>query len=172
MLIIIVGLLFIGLCLATAEVTRSITTRKRYGITLRQMRELSGPSRRLMKEYYILDDKHKPHGDLYPMLTALDTKYRDENITSHFRSYGYEGESYFTWNCHHMTGATGNKNCPLMPEYRNLHVEIDAIKKAARAQENALEISKHEHELGAVEDFTQRLRDERKLIDDVTKELT
>lgn len=124
--------------------------------------KLSAPSRNLIREYDQLPDDIKPYPDLTNMLVALDIKHGITAANYHFVIGNY---SYFSWDtrCDH-------KNCAFSV-YHSIHSEIKNLIKARKEQEHVLAVANVQHDLDEVNLLTARLREERILTNDVTKEL-
>lgn len=149
---------------------------------------LSEPAKRVVKKAATLPVDLQ-FQDVRSMVTALDIKYGRQAVDDHFRVSSYEpsrksGVSYeesgdrypglfdeyvFSWhgdrNCKHLNGCK-------FPEYRRMMIAIEQVEIAREEQERALEISGIQHNLDAIESWTNRLREERSIITEITKELS
>lgn len=149
---------------------------------------LSEPAGRIVKKAAELPTDLQ-FEDVKSMVTALDIKYGVQAVNDHFRVSSYEpsrksGVSYeesghryptlfdeyvFSWhgdrNCDHIKGCK-------FPEYRSMAMTIEQVQLAREEQERALEISGVQHNLDAIESWTERLREERNIIRTITKELS
>lgn len=150
------------------QTSRAIHSRVVYHLPLYTRLRLSAPSQHLLKEYYALPEDHRPDVDMHAMLQALDTKHQDKSVNGHFVRWGGES-TYFTWDCN--LSWQQRDECEYR-DYHNMHKEMAGIQKDLKDREHTLAMARAEHELGQVEEFTERLRSERELIQEVTKELT
>lgn len=108
----------------------------------------------------------RPDVDIDYVLTALDTKYEIEQINYHFSDF-----PRCNWNCACMRyGNRNSERCPYR-EYHLMYNEMKGISDDLKAQEHALALASVSDGLSQAEELMNRLRDERKLIQSVTKEL-
>lgn len=126
---------------------------------------MSNAAKRLVKEFNALPSASRPLFDMEELVKALDIKHGDiEKIDNHFYDYPHD----FTWKC---MCRQHNRACRY-PDYQNLHLEIEGIGKALAEQEHALKVAGVQASLDQIQELTQTLRQERELIESVTKELT
>jgi hypothetical protein len=130
--------------------------------------ELSAPSRRLVKEFKQIPVEHRPYPveNLYAALHALDTAHPDVN-DNHFIYFGYEGSRWFNWA---YPGSCGHGTCEYQP-YWAMHHEIDNLKKSIEEREHALAVAGVQPNLDRVKELTDAIRQETKIVQQVTKEL-
>lgn len=131
---------------------------------------MSGASKQLLREYNALPEPNRPYADLKSMLIALDVKHGIRNVNRHYTAM-LDG---FNW---HNTSYDGNRlykcnhNKCAYSEYYAIHEAINAIKTALDEQAHKLAVAGVQADLDQINILTARLREESKLISDVTKEL-
>lgn len=162
-LVILVGFILMSLLISGCVMIHS---RIVYGLPYGRVRVLSTASREIIRYYLSLPEANRPYANIYTLLTALDTKYKADDVSQHFKRRGYE-RSYFTWTC----VCQRRKVRCTFEEYGSLAAEINGITEALDIQEHQLRVAAVEGNLSQVEELTARLREERQLIDSVTKEL-
>jgi hypothetical protein len=159
-------LLFAGVGKGYSE----LQSKKTYALSKKEVKKFSWASKQLIQEYNALPDGNRPLGDITYPLSALDTKYGGaEKVTKHFAKTrnGYE-HSYTDYRWH-------NCNCRYdckMKDYKEMHDGIAGIKSALATQEHAMLMAGVESGLSEAASIAERLRQERELIEDTTKELT
>lgn len=142
----------------------NLAAHKRYGISARSANKKSNPSIRIIEEYRKLPAENRPYGNIVHMLDALDTKYGVEAVDSHFDK-SYHDHYVFSWSC------PCYREC-VYYEYHDIHKALTEIKAAIAEREHATQMASLSGGLSMVEEFTERLRQERDLITDVTKEIS
>lgn len=148
--------------------------------------KFSSASATIIKAYNDLPEEHRPAYDIKAGLRALDTKHGLETVTAHFvhRSrYSHYDDLAFSWSCSCIWNEfdyeyTQHEECLHFPEYKALYDSIDDIGDSLRAREQAILAREHqmvlagiESDLRSIDEITQALRNERDLIDNVTKEI-
>lgn len=129
--------------------------------------ELSKTSRRIVKEFKRIPDASKPYPveSLYAALHALDVAHPE--VDRHFRWMDpYDGGSSFSW----YGGDAGHRNCEHQ-EYYSLHLEIDKLISSIQEREQALAVAGVQANLDRVKELTDAIRQETKIVKQVTKEL-
>lgn len=132
-------------------------------------KELSGSSwasKELVKEYYNIPEHNRPYANIKAVVKALDTKYDVAEVNSHFRRRGYKN-SYPAWDC----GCYSTDRCRF-GDYKTLRVSFKSIVDALADQQYQLALSAVEDGLNEAGTLMDRLREEKNLITQVTKELT
>lgn len=119
----------------------------------------SDPARAIIRRYDELPAEHKLDINIKAVLRAMDIKHGVSLVNEHFNSRYYQ----LDWHsCEHK----GFK------EYRDMAREIEYIQYALAERERQLAISEVQHDLDQIKVVTAALRQERQLIQQVTKELT
>lgn len=156
----------IGLVVGTAHGINAIHSRKVYGLEAKKKKELSEPSKQILKQYRRLPVENRPYANLPHILEAMDIKYGKDSVNEHFRKFN--GTGYvFKWDCSCWRGSA----C-LYKDYRDIYSGITEIQQALVNQEHAASVAAVEGGLSAVKSFTEELRKERDLINDTTKQLS
>jgi hypothetical protein len=149
-----------------------VRVRSQYGIGLMTHQSLSWPARQILSEYRALPEDNRPYANILEVVTALDTKYGKDNANSHFRVSGYES-SHPSWHCTcNNRRYTSSAHTPCkFKDYKDIHLVFVEIQTAITEREHKLALQRVEGGLDAAKELTARLRAERDLIKDVTKEL-
>lgn len=170
-------LLMVLVLLMVAGVTSragiEIHSRAAYSLPRSKVKSLSWPAKEIVKAYYDLPKDSQRYGNLYYMLSALDTKYGKDAVNRHFMKSGYD-HTVRTFNvCRPSTYRSdeGEFTCGYR-EYHNMKQSIDEISAAHKDRMHAIQMAGVAGGLDAVKEFTKSLREERDLINETTKELT
>lgn len=142
---------------------RKIAYQKTYGIGPSQVKSLSWPSKQILNYYNQLPKENRPLPDIVPMLRALDIK--NDGVNNHFTHHDYDS-SRKSWDCCY------DRQFCMGKEYHKLRENIHSIQASIKDQQLALKMKGVEGDLENVQMLTERLREEREIIDSVTKELT
>lgn len=141
-----------------------VAYRRKYSLSRSKVLPLSWPSRQILALHNTIPSENLPYGNIYNMLLALDAKHAGWAITEHFSRRSYDGRVYNMNRC-------PSTRCEFV-EYHFLYNELTSIQEALAEQAHKLKIAGLAGTLTEVEEFTQRLREERDLINSVTKQLT
>ena len=161
-LVFIVSMLVLGL-----RAGIGIRNRIVHGHSTKEIKSLSSAARQLLVEYRKMPADLRPNVDMFDIVAALDIKYGVGHVTRHFSETVYNGGTVFSWNCRTHAGP-----CSRYPEYVNIKNEMDALRQAKADQEHALKMSGAAHGLAEAQNMIDWLRQERELVNEVTKELT
>lgn len=169
-------LLIVLLCLATFVMVgkggTEIVSRKSYSLPRSKVKRLSWPSQQIIKAYYKLPKESQRYGNLYYMLSALDTKYGKGSVNSHFTKSGYDSSTKTFSVCRPSRYRYDENRFDCnYAEYHNIKYSIDEISAAHNNRLHAIEMAGIAGGLDAVEEFTAALREERDLIKETTREL-
>lgn len=129
-------------------------------------KSLSTASWEIIREYKALPEDNRPFANIYLLLHALDVKHDIDQVKYHFRRH-YDHSS-FTWEC---DCKRWHRKCSYR-EYIDLHVAIEEVRLALEKQQHALQMAAVAYHFDAIKELTDRLRDEKNLINTVTRELT
>lgn len=144
-----------------------ISAHRQYGISAGKAQALSWPAQQIVKEYNSLPKANRPYTNIYRVVDALDTKFGEERATKHFyEPYPGRNSTHYNWNAHRCY-----RQCDL-GEYMALHNGIVEINDALVKQEHALKIAAVSGSLSEARELAERMREETKLINTVTRELT
>lgn len=142
-----------------------------YGVGITQVHKLSFPARDLLKTYQSLPKANRPSGDMYKMLLALDTRVTTKKVNTHFEGrYNYSGEYVLLWD-NNCSRYSYKRSACAFQEYHDMYDAMTGIKNALQEQERAMQIAAARGSLSQVEDFVEALRNEHKIVTEVTKEL-
>ena len=135
---------------------------------------LSEPAKKIMALYNKVPEASRPYGDLRMMLEALDLKNDIKKVNEHYsrtyRDYSdYRLKTSFSWSAPGC-GENHSKWCSLK-EYAEIRNALEDLIKAHERQQKALEVAGVQGSLDLIEQFTKQAREERKILDSVTKEL-
>lgn len=171
--IIFMVLMFVASFYGTRKTIVAVSHNRKYGLSPAKYKALSAPSKQILQEYRALPEQNRPVPNIYNILTALDTKHRD--ATAHFMrsrySYAKSKEIHsFTWDCG-CYDYRGREACG-HTEYKNIHNGIKEVTEKLATQKRQIELARVEGGLQDAKELTERLRDERNLIHEVTQELT
>jgi hypothetical protein len=143
-----------------------------YGVSSKVRKQLSWPSKEILKLYNQLPVDSRPDQDIVYMLRALDTKHEVSKVNTHFYEYGYDVGKQ-TWNCkckQFSYRSNYDEDC-FMNEYHEIREGIVGIIAAREAQKHALEVAGVENGLNDADSLIKRLREEKQFIIEVTSEL-
>lgn len=155
--------------------------------------DFSWPAQQILKSYDSLPTENQPRSrsEFENALRALDTKYEKAGVNAHFSYddyYSHSRPSVGTWKCccvDYISDRSYERYrrklfniCQEHPEYVQMRDGIMDIKNAIAEREVAyVEAQKRailagmQADLLSVESLTQALRDERKILTAVTKEI-
>lgn len=132
---------------------------------------LSRPARDIIRFYRALpvDNRVGSLAELYRTLHSLDI-YNGGcwKVNEHFLKNNYSGASWDFGKDHWCD----SRRCGRFSEYDALIREIHAIHESIAQRNEAIRQSSTEHAIETAKSITERLRDERRLMDEVTKEIS
>lgn len=166
-------LCIIVMSVATRLAVKAHNHKSLYGYSKSEIEGISWVGREVIKGFNSLPENHKPYGNIKAIVTALDTKYTIDKVNNHFKEKYYDRGSGYgeykyrdSWEC----SCYKHKPCAY-PEYRNFIRSFIEIKEAVANQQYRLAVAGQSDALNEAEALTVRLREEKELIDQVTKEL-
>lgn len=167
MLLVMTGALAVGTHFGLA----AIKSRNTYGLSLTEAKQLSWPARQVIVQYLNLPEANRPHANIQAVVKALDTKHTVEKVNAHFikKGRGFDSMGYST-NTYTPSWACGCVGACKFQEYRTLHTTMTEIEQALAEQEYAMALAGVQTGLDAVAELTERLREEKKIIHEVTVE--
>jgi hypothetical protein len=167
-LIILGAIMLIG---ATTTFFMNLHCKRKYGLKIGEVSTFSWPAQRILEEYTKLPEANRPYANLTYILQAMDTKYLLKKVNDHFSSFPYytEGTRVFKWDIHSVGSCP--ETCTFRP-YRDLYDGIKSIREALAEQQHALAIAGVADGLSSAEQMLERLREESRMVREVTKELT
>lgn len=168
----VLGFIASTIWLIAMNATAPLLSKHKYGVARRKYIALSWPAQQIVEDYAKVPAANRPYANIEYLLSALDIKHGRRAVNNHFaeRCYGRGGSGTylkFSWKC----GCYQHRPCTF-PEYKDLYKGIILIQESLAKQAHAMKISGVADGLTAVEDLTERLRQENELINTVTKELT
>ena len=186
-----VGLVILGIFIiigvAAQPMSSALSERHNNKKAVRSKDVFSEPARRIVDKSKSLPIELQGD-DVAGMVKALDIKYGIQAVNDHFRISDYKpawdipyeekGREYPNLFTKYVFSWHGNRSCDhfktycKFPEYRKMAVAIEQVEAAKKAQDRALEIGGVQHNLDAIEAWTNRLREERNIINEITEELT
>lgn len=125
----------------------------------------SWPAKQIIKDFNSLPPEHRPDMDVEAIVESLDKKYGVHEVNSHhevFSGYDYE----YTWRV-----CRRGEVC-MFPEYYDIYDAIQGVKRDLKDREHKLMLNSISHDLENVAELTRRLRQEREIISEVTKQVT
>lgn len=128
-------------------------------------RTKSEMTKHILNEYYTIPESYRTE-DISKTLRAMDKKYGVGKVSDHFKPYVYIDDFGCTSMRYSGLGPCEEDFCK---PYRHVLDGVKALQKSVKRQEKALSLSS-EHNLG--EALSERLFDNAKIMDEVTKELT
>lgn len=153
-----------GLWVFDVNPLKVLPTKKKQAIT---QKKRSWAANEVMKAYNNIPASHRPDIDLGYILDALDVKHGIDEVYQHFNDYPRPD-----WRCTCLRYSPRNaERCPFN-EYRVLRKEMEGIAADLKEQEHAIQMAAVADGLSQAEAVVARLKDERKMIQSVTKELT
>lgn len=124
----------------------------------------SWPAKQIIKDFNSLPPEHRPDMDVEAIVESLDKKYGARRVDSHFEVFnGYNYE--YTWRACRR-GEDG-----MFPEYYDIYDAIQGVKRDLKDREHQLMLNSISHDLENVAELTRRLRQEREIISEVTKQV-
>lgn len=177
MMIIFAVLLLIAVITGGFKVRSELGYRQTYGLPSSEGKELSYPARWLLEQYYELPEANRPYGDMKRIVRALDVKHGVDTMNSHFAGYKYvSGRQRPDWsngwtgsNCYEHNNT--NPRCK-GKDYLELRNAMNDISEALGEQEYALALAGVQDGIGEAKSLMEKFREEKELINKVTKELT
>jgi hypothetical protein len=153
---------------------KELDSRKTYALPTKEVNNYSWAARQVLKNYNALPPANRPAGNITHMLTALDIKYGKDNVDGHFGDYQYVyhgGSRNRTfvkqWKCN--CRSYGGGRCKHY-EYKEVLDAIQEIQQALAEQAHALELAGVESGLTQAASLAQQLREEKQIIEKVTRE--
>lgn len=141
-----------------------------------ELKGVSWAGRQIVKAYQSIPEANQPGYDIVDVVKALDVKYDKALADAHF----VDNLGYANWTCfcrrveRRMYAPTRfsptTRKCEF-EEYRALYNDIQSLKASLDAQEHALKVAGVAGSLENAKSLTERLRQERELVEQVTKEL-
>jgi len=171
LLYILACLVFIvGSGLTATTIVASRQHKALYGVKAKELEGTSWVGKQLVKEYNALPDNHRPYANIKTIVKALDTKYGVDKVNNHFTTERYDSNKRRRVNVPSWEHRGCYPDCSL-PEYKDIHESFIQIEKALAEQQYKFAVAGVSDALHAAADLTTRLREERDLIRQVTKEL-
>lgn len=138
-----------------------------------ELETYSWPANQLLKLFREVPTANRPYGEenFATVLKALDVRHGGKDtVNQHFMEY-----SSNSWQCcwamRYKDYEGYEESVCSMSEYHDLKDELEGIQIALAEQAHALELAGVQNGLNMLEDLTSRLREERQIIEDTTKEL-
>lgn len=186
--IVMFALIFLGIAYYVAHpVLSELSERRAAKKTLPSKKDVfSEPGRRIVEKSKSLPIELQGD-DVAGMVKALDIKYGIEAVNNHFRISDYAPAGAIAYDVHgkefpglfktYVFSWQGTNTCKHLkmckfPEYRKMAVAIEQVEIAKKEQDRALEVAGVQHDLDAIESWTNRLREEREIMNEITKELS
>ena len=130
------------------------------------MRGLSWPARQIVEKYNKIPENNRPSGDIVAIVRALDIKHGTSNVNVHFKNRYADGSS---WQC---DGSFCRKReSDICHDYRELYNSLRDVITALNRQKHALEIAGVSDKLDEAARMVESLREEKKIISEITREL-
>lgn len=168
---------FSGLIKAGSLAIENRSDKKTYGLGSKDIRTLSDAGRKIMVEFNTIPAANRPHGNMFAVLTALDKKFGGkEKVNEHFQESYFIRDGYrshqnhkFSWEDH--DSCKYDRFCD-MQEYRDIIAGLQAINEALGEQAYALEMAGISGQLEQAQSMIEQMKEEKKIITTITKELT
>lgn len=183
-LVIFFGIISLFVCAAAGFLAHTVLSGgkpsdKKELVGTDELKGVSWAGRQIVNAYRSIPETNQPGYDIVDVVKALDIKHDSGEMDRHFTS-GYSYRPY-DWSCACVRMLESSvyararrgvimDGC-LGKEYRDLYNDIAALKKSLDEQERALRVTGVAGSLEDAKSLTERLRQERELVDQVTKEL-
>lgn len=152
----------------TAKIASEAKFRRVHSVSRKELAGRSWAGQQLIKEYYAIPESNRPYANIKAIVTALDLKNGIDSVNTHFskRIRTRNGwRSAPTWDCRYV------RYCQF-DEYKDLHNSFESITDAIAEQQHALALAGVSDGFAEAGSLMERLREEKELINTVTKELT
>lgn len=175
MILMLGGILMFGPELFGATMNAIEARKAKPAVVASPKKKRSRAANAVLSEYNSLPAEYQK-GNIESIVDALDVKYGIERVGAHYSHYYYNSDP---WTAHkeqcngiHYSYKSFRRDLCVAPEYYEMYEEIKALKADIAKQKKEIEIAGVQHELDAIGELMEGLRQERAIVRDVTREIT